>query len=83
MLCIIINFKDFTMNMYTLVNYKLVPNMKYNRVLFIDILAFKDFYNRPRLLINMQDIVTKINSAHLRTMDYTCTTYELNPMCRF
>ena len=37
---------------------------------------------KPRLLINMHDIITKNNRAHLRTMGYLCTTYGINPMCK-
>ena len=36
-------------------------------------MQLQNVYIKPRLLINMHDIDTKINRAHLRAMGYLCT----------
>ena len=71
----------YTMSMWTLANNIIIPHMIQNGQTVVEIWAFQDFYIKPRLLINMHDIITKINRAHLRAMGYLCTTYDINPMC--
>ena len=66
------------MNMWTLANNIIIPNMKQNRQMVVEIWEFQDFYIKPRPLINMHDIIAKENSAHLQTMSYLCTKYDMN-----
>ena len=71
-------FKDFIL--WIRASIISLPNMKENEQTVVEIWAFPDFYIKPRLLINMHDIITKTNRAHLRTISYLCTTYHINPM---
>ena len=66
----------------TLANNIIIPNMKQNGQTVVEIWAFQDLYVKPRPLINMHDIITKNNRAHLWTMGYLCTKYDMNPMYR-
>ena len=52
-------------------------NMKQNRHAVVKLWRFQDFYIKPRLLINMHDIDTKNNRAHLRGMGYLGTKYVM------
>ena len=56
-----------------LVNNMIMLNMKHNKHAVMKLWRFQDFYIKPRLLINMHDIDTKNNRAHLRVMGYQCT----------
>ena len=71
----------YTMSMWTLANNIIIPNMKQNGQTVVEKWAFPNFNIKPRPLINMHDIITKNNWAHLRTVGYLCTTYDINPMC--
>ena len=68
--------------MYTLANNTIMPSMKENISLVVKIRAFQDFYFMPCILINMHDIDTKNNRAHLRAMGYLGTTYVMYPTYR-
>ena len=48
-------------------------NMKQNRHPIVELETFQDFHINLCLLINMHDIINKINRAHLRPMGYQCT----------
>ena len=81
-LCILMIFNVFyTMVIWTLANNIIIPNMKENGQTVVEKWAFPNFNIKPRPLINMHDIITKNNWAHLRTVGYLCTTYDINPMC--
>ena len=56
-----------------LVNNMIMLNMKQNTHAVVKLWRFQEFYNKPRLLINMHDITNKNNSAHLRAMGYQYT----------
>ena len=60
--------------MYTLANNISKLNMKPNTLVVVQILAFQDFYIKPRLLINMHDITTKNNRDHLHAL---CAKYDM------
>ena len=67
----------------TLANNIIIPNMKQNGQTHcwnMNISRFVRF--KPRPLIHMHDIITKNNRAHLWTMGYLCTKYDMNPMYR-
>ena len=68
------------MVIWTLANNIIIPNMKKNRQTVVEIRAFQDLYVKPRPLMNMRDIITKNNRAHLRAMGYLCTKYDMNPI---
>ena len=59
--------------MYILANNMFTLNVKHNKHAVMKLWRFQDFYIKPRLLINMHDIDTKNNRAHLRVMGYQCT----------
>ena len=67
----------YTMSMWTLANNIIIPHMIQNGQTVVEIWAFQDFYIKPRLLINMDDIITKNNRAHYRAMGYHYTTYDI------
>ena len=64
-----------------LVNNMIMLNMNQNTHAVVKLWRFQEFYIKPRPLINMHDIIMKNNWAHLRTVGYLCTTYDINPMC--
>ena len=67
------------MVIWTLAYNIIIPNMKQNGHTVVEIWAFLNVNIEPRPLINMHDIITKNNRAHLRTMGYLCTKYDMNP----
>ena len=69
----------YTMTMYTLPNNTIMPSMKENISLVVEIRAFQDFYFMPHLLINIHEITNKINSAH----HISVPPYDVYPMYRY
>ena len=59
--------------MYILANNMFTLNVKHNTHVVVKLWRFQEFYIKPRLLINMHDIDTKNNRAHLWVMGYQCT----------
>ena len=71
----------YMMNMQTLANNMFIPNIIENGQTVFEIWAFPNCYIKPRPLIHMHDIITNNNRAHLRTVGYLSTTYDINQMC--